>query len=169
MTYYLEAFCTETEVPSRGEILAWAKGRQPWIGFLPPGETPMPQQLEDRVWNASAVFYDRDAAFVVDIYRASEPDMVLGKDIFSSLVNQFHRSVERLPPSPQRDNVLSHLERSRFVVSVSIPLSQFGDDERAWEAVSLFLDYFAERRGGLVHAEGEGFYDRNGRLIVKVR
>jgi hypothetical protein len=168
MTYYVEAFCTSTEVPSRSEVLSWAKGRQPWFGFAPPGEQLTPEQLEDRTWDASAVFYNPDDAFVVDVYRAGEPDKVLGQDIFADLVDRFRRSVERLSQSPQRDNVLSHLERSRFVVSVGVPLSRFGDDEEAWAALSQFLDYFIERRGGLVHAEGEGFYDRNGRLIVKV-
>jgi hypothetical protein len=169
MTYYLEAFCTDTEVPSRGEILTWAEGRQPWLGFAPPGETPGPEQLQSRRWEASSVFYGPDDDFIVDVYRAGEPSTVLGKDLFSSLVNRFRRSVEQLRASPQRDNVLSHLGRSRFVVSVSVPLSHFGDDDRAWGAVSLFLDYFVERCGGLVHAEGEGFYDRNGRLVLKLR
>jgi hypothetical protein len=169
MTYYLEAFCTHTEIPSRGEILTWAEVRQPWFGFAPPGEALSPDELQDRRWDASAVFYDRDDAFTVDIYRAGMPSAISGRDVLLSLVNQFRRSVEQLPASPERDNVLSHLDHSQFVVSVSVPLSQFGEDDRAWGAASLFLDYFVENCGGLVHAEGHGFYDRNGRLVVEVR
>jgi hypothetical protein len=168
MTYYLTALCTDGNVPSRGEVLAWAKGREPWLGFVPPGETCPPEELDNQDWHAQGMFYNQDDFFVVDIYRAGDRHDVLG-DICASVVDGFRGNLEQLSPSPQRNQVLQHLARTRFVVSVAVPVSQFGDDERAWGAVHLLLDYFVERHGGLVHAEGEGFYDSHGRLLVTMR
>jgi hypothetical protein len=169
MPYHLSAFCTDGDVPSRAEILAWAQGREPWLGFVPPGEKLLPEHLEDRPGRAEGVFYNQDDVFVVDIYRAGERSEVLEKDICAGVVDGFRRRLEQLSPSPQRDHVLEHLARTRFLVSVAMPVSQFGDDERAWGAVDLLLDYFVERHGGLVHGEGEGFYDSDGRLLVTIR
>jgi hypothetical protein len=48
-------------------------------------------------------------------------------------------------------------------------LSQFAQDEVAWDATDLMLQYFVERHGGMVHAEGEGFSDHDGKILVTVR
>ena len=69
--------------------------------------------------------------------------------------------VGELPPSRQRDQVLAHLARTRFVVSLSLPVSALNDDA-LWEAVSAVLDYFTEHHSTLVHIEGEG------RVLVQV-
>jgi hypothetical protein len=64
--------------------------------------------------------------------------------------------VAELPGSRQRGQVLAHLAGTRFVVSLSLPISALEDDA-LWEAVSVVLDYCTEHHGALVHIEGEGF------------
>jgi hypothetical protein len=169
MPYYLTAFCTDGDAPSRGEILTWAAGRKPWLGFVPPGEQYPHERLEDRYWRAENVFYNQDDTFVVDIYGADERGDIPGMDIFAGEVDEFRKAVTQLPSSPERDGILEHLARTRFLVSIAVPLSRFGDDERAWGAVDLLLNYFVERHGALIHREGEGFYSRDGRLMVAMR
>jgi hypothetical protein len=106
------------------------------------------------------IFYGQAGdAFGVTIYRAGQLNDNLDSDILAETVRGFRQRLEQLPPSPPRDAVLDHLVQSKFLVSVSISLSQFGDDKEAWQAVDALVDYFVDRHGGLLHAEGEGFYD----------
>ena len=56
----------------------------------------------------------------------------------------------------------AQLRASRAVVSAQL----FSDiDDDGYDAVGIVLDCFVERCGGIIHADSEGFYDRD-RLIV---
>jgi hypothetical protein len=60
--------------------------------------------------------------------------------------------------------VLAHLRESRAVVTVQL----FSDiDDGGYDAVGIFLGFFVEHCGGMIHADLEGFYDGD-RLIVKL-
>ena len=73
--------------------------------------------------------------------------------------------VRELPRSRRRDQVLAHVAGTRFVVSLSLPVSALEDDA-LWEAVSVVLDYFTDHHSALVHIEGEGFIQA-GRMILE--
>jgi hypothetical protein len=170
MTYYLSVFCTDGDVPTTGQVLASTAGRGPRLGLGPPGESYPPEDMMDSDWHALMVFYGQAGdAFGVTIYRAGQLSDNLDSDIFAETVRSYRQCLERLTPSPPRDMVLDHLAHSKFLVLIRIPLSQFGDDKQAWQAVDALVDYFVDRHGGLVHAEGEGFYDTNGRLLVPLQ
>jgi hypothetical protein len=164
MTYYLSAFCTDSEIPSLGQVQAWATGRTPPI-TVDPDEPP-----DCRRWGPVNVYYGPDdRAFSVDIYGPGDPPEYDWLDVLPGTIKEFRSALEAQSPTPGRDRVLAHLGRTRFLVSISVPLSQFAQDEVAWAATDLLLQYFVERRGGMVHAEGEGFYDHDGKLLVTVR
>jgi hypothetical protein len=77
-------------------------------------------------------------------------------------------ALAEFPRSPQRDLVLTHLARSRFVVAVQLPISALDDDDM-WEAVSALLDYFVEHSGAIVHIEGDGFYQADKLILETAR
>jgi hypothetical protein len=59
--------------------------------------------------------------------------------------------------------VTNHLEASKAVVAVQL-LGDVEDD--GFGAVVHFLAYFVEHCGGLVQADGEGFYDGDDLLVA---
>jgi hypothetical protein len=163
MTYYLSAFCTDGEIPSPGQVQTWATGRTPPI-TIDPDEPP------DCRWHSINIYYGPDdRAFTVDIYGPGDPPEYDWLDVLPGTIEDFRAALETLPPTPGRDRVLAHLARTRFLVSISVPLSQFAQDEIAWSATDLLLQYFIERHGGMVHAEGEGFYDHDQKILATVR
>jgi hypothetical protein len=165
MTYYVRAFCTDGEVPTIGMVLAWAAGHGldldpppempefvSWVGAPPPdwGRWTS-EELASRGWDGVDLWWRKDWT----------PMGVTIRDLDDWEAEE----VGELPRSRRRDQVLAHLAGTRFVVSLSLPISALEDDA-LWEAVSVVLDYFTEHHGALVHVEGEGFC-RAGRVILE--
>ena len=76
---------------------------------------------------------------------------------------------EDVAPSPARHRIIQHLTRTRFIVAIRIPTSVLGTDheEALWQASDALLDYFVQHSGGLIQADGEGFYEAD-TLILKL-
>jgi hypothetical protein len=79
-------------------------------------------------------------------------------------LEEFVEFLEDLADSPEKQKVLDHLEQSKAVVAVQL----LGDvDEAGYTAAGTFLTYFVDHVGGLIQADGEGFYDGD-RLVVEL-
>jgi hypothetical protein len=153
MTYYVRGFCTDGEVPTIGMVLAWAAehgleldppAEMPefvsWVGEPPPDWGRWtPEELASRDWDGVDLWWRKDWA----------PMDVSIRDLDGWETEE----VTELSPSRQRDQVLGHLARTRFVVSLGLPVSALHDDA-LWEAVWALLDCFTEHHGALVHIEG---------------
>ena len=63
------------------------------------------------------------------------------------------------------EKVIGHLRATRFVVACQLPTTDIDDD--GFEANYQFLNYFVQHHGGLIQADGEGFYEGSD-LIVPV-
>jgi hypothetical protein len=165
MTYYVHGFCTDGEVPTIGAVLAWAADHGldlnppadmpdfvSWVGEPPPDWGRWtPEELASREWGGVDLWWRKDW---------TPMDVTIG-----DLDDWEAERVAALPPSRQRDRVLGHLARTRFVVSIRLPISALHHDA-LWEAVSVLLDYFTEHHGALVRIEGEGFAQA-GRVILE--
>src|SRR5262249_25610598 len=68
------------------------------------------------------------------------------------------------PPgrSKVKQKVIDHLLATRFVIACQLPSSDIDDD--GFEANDEFLTYFEDMCGGMVQADGEGFYE-DGKLL----
>jgi hypothetical protein len=53
--------------------------------------------------------------------------------------------------------VIVHLNSTRFIVACQLPSTDIDDD--GFDANGEFLNYFVERCGGMIQADGEGFYE----------
>jgi hypothetical protein len=77
-------------------------------------------------------------------------------------VGEFIEAVDDLDDSPETQRVRDHLKQTKAVVALQL----FADlDDDGYRAARTFLTYFVERCGGLVYADGEGFYEGD-ELIV---
>jgi hypothetical protein len=79
-------------------------------------------------------------------------------------VDGFIDSLEHVGESPEKQRVLEHLQHTKAVVAAQL----LGDiDDDGYTAAGVFLSYFVDHCGGLIQADGEGFYERE-RLLVEL-
>ncbi len=80
-------------------------------------------------------------------------------------IAEFVSVLEARKKSRKRDTVLDQLRKTRFVVACEIPT--LGFEDAGFHALDVFLAYFVVNSGGMVQADGQGFYDM-GKLIVEM-
>ena len=156
-------FCTEDEVPTLGTLLNWASHRGVVFTGQPSASPWTPDELEVRHWQGFGLWYDPDhGPLEVHVHHTDGPE-----GHFTSNLNWYREGVAELPPSPQRDKVLAHLMRTRFIVALNLPVSGL-DTEELWQAAWVLLDYFLKYSNGLVHIEDDGFYYERDTLFLEL-
>ncbi len=60
--------------------------------------------------------------------------------------------------APGKARVIEHLKNTKFIIACQLPVLNMGDDETGYQANDAFLRYFEQHSGGLIQADGEGFY-----------
>jgi hypothetical protein len=169
MTYWVRAFCTDEEIPTLGMVLAWTAGHGVDLTGEPGSPAWTPEELQDRPWDSVGLWYRPDwAPLLVSINHVADRPTLFADNLFASDVGRMREALAEFTRSPQRDLVLTHLARSRFVVAVQLPISALDDDDM-WEAVSALLDYFVEHSGAIVHIEGDGFYQADKLILETAR
>lgn len=156
MAFIARVFCTDGELPSLAEVFAWT-ARHGYALALDPGSADAPPDAPG--WVVAGVLYAPGRRpFLVDAKR----DTGRFAALFHDEVTEFTERVERLPPSAGRDRVLAHLARTRCVIANEY-LSDA--DEATLSAGGALLDYFVARHGGMVQADGEGFWQGDALLL----
>lgn len=159
MGYYLRAFCTAAEMPALREVLAYAEA----AGY----PLAMPADfgavdLEARDWaQAEFTCTADDSRFVAETdHDEGTSDCLLREE-----VAEFVERIEDLGWRRHKRVVLEHLRDTKCIVSAQLLTAESGH----WdvEAANVFLDYFVQHCGGMMQADGEGFY-REGRLLLRV-
>lgn len=150
---YLRVFCTGETVPTLDEILRWTKlqGHNLRIdkSFSEEADT------SSRSWESTAIL-DEDGrrAFICEVNKDNGEESVMREE-----VEEFKELLKEVEQFPFEDiaKVLKHLNETKFIV-VAQPLSE-DTDETGDSAISVFLQYFVVNSGGMVHEDGEGFYE----------
>jgi hypothetical protein len=149
LAYYLRAFCTSDEIPPLRVVFEWVGGRGVRL------EAPA-TDLDASGWEQAEVIYRPDRQPFI-------AERCVG-DLLREEIEEFTEFLEEVDESPERQDVLDHLERSKAVVAAQL-LSDIDDD--GYNAVGAFLSYYVEQCGGLIQADGEGFY-RGEQVIVEL-
>ncbi len=149
MAYYLRAFCTSDDIPPLREVLEWAASQGVRLD-VPSAD------LDSDTWGQAEVLYTADRSPIV---AEANADTLAHEE-----VDEFIESLEDVDESPEKQKVLEHLRQTKAVIAVQL----LGDiDDDGYTAAGTFLTYFIEQCGGLIQADGEGFYERE-RLIVEL-
>jgi hypothetical protein len=105
-------------------------------------------------WSHSEVVYDSQRQPFV-----AEAD---SGELLQEEIEEFSEFLEDVADSPGATKVREHLAQSKAVVAVQL----LGDvDDVALTAAGTFLAYFAQNCGGMVQADGEGFYEGDTLLV----
>jgi hypothetical protein len=80
-------------------------------------------------------------------------------------IGEFLEFIGRPGLSFKKRKVIEHLKKTRYIIACQLPTSDIDDD--GYDANGDFLTYFVENCGGIIQADGEGFYEGS-KLIVKL-
>ena len=152
MPYHVRAFCTDEFRPSIDELEAALKRDNPAARF----ETDDERTSAD--W-CHAYFYYKEGKEPV-VVEVNVDDS--GESLAAEECREFADEIGRPGISLSERRVLSHLTHTQFIVCCQLK-SDIDDDGYRWNGE--LLNYYVMNHGGMIHADGEGFYDGD-KIIV---
>jgi hypothetical protein len=155
MGYYVRAFCTSRTVPTLTEVENALRRTLPAVRF----DTDDARDSAD--WRNAELYYsEARGPIVLEVNVNHGPDsLVLAER------QEFIEEVSNLDDSEAKARVVDHLRSVNYVVLCQL----LGDiDESGFEANGELLDFFVENYGGLIQADGEGFYEGTD-LVVELK
>ncbi len=186
MSYYIRAFCTALEVPDLETIQVWLRERgskavidevDHAFEAAEAGEIgPSALNLADSDWEQVALVYragklpilaecNRDDGSEDCLMREGGKGV---RNLFRPFAVSSSSQTEKVPDTfsaPESMRVRKHLAETKFVVACQLPTADIEED--GYDANGDFLTFFTEHCGGMIQADGEGFYDGQ-RLLLEL-
>lgn len=156
MAYFIRVFCTQGDpphVPPDLDAVTLSARSQPDRGRAASEDTGQ-IHLELR-------HKDRRVPVEIEVNRLGAGD---GESIAEAEVAEFLELMSESPDDAVRHRVERHLREARFVVSARLPTGDLDDD--GWQALDAVLNYLVEHHGGMVQADGEGFYAYSSLIVA---
>lgn len=163
MGYYVRAFCSASVPPPLAAVLDALAER----GVHLAADAVPPEDLRASDWEEVTLgFGPKKRPFVVTCDREASAGHT--HTLMREEVQQFIEFLQDAPASPARKRVVDHLRATRFIIACRLPgAAPADDDEGGCAAGRAFLSYFVAHCGGLVQADGEGFYEGD-RVVLAV-
>lgn len=152
MGYYMRIFCTAPEAPSVGAMLEVMKSHGFDVDAFPN------EDLESQEWEQTEFSTGGKALFLSELNYNSGTESLAAEEI-----EEFIEFVEEVDDSPAKKTVEQHLRDTKFVIANQI----LDQAEETLEIIDVLNSHLAHTFGGMVQADGEGFYDGED-LIVEL-
>ena len=148
MPYYVRCFCTSTEVPTINTVLAALRDRGSHLSAGVDDQA----QLDSPQWIEFELTYRPGRNPILVECNRDDGEESLCRRECAEFID------ESLGPegSPARDRVAAHLRATRFTIACQLLMDI---DDAGYAANGEFLHYFVVHCGGMVQADGEGFYE----------
>ena len=148
MAYWMRIFRNEGKPPPLEVVFSWVAERGPTLA-LDSDLADVDSSSND--WQQAAVQYrPGKRPFLVEVSTVDQPEA-------QEELEEFIELLDDVLDTPAKDKVLAHLNKTTFVVANQISTSDFEDD--GFDAVGEFMRFFVEHNGGMIQADGEGFYE----------
>ncbi len=152
MPYYVRAFCKSHTVPTIGELEKALKVEYPNVRI----EADDP---DDKKWENGAFFYkEGKQPVVIECNYKDSPESLVAEEC-----QEFIEEIGSPGFSLAKRRVLNHLKNTEYIISCQL-LSDIDDD--GYHLNGELLNYFVNNHGGLIQADGEGFY-RGHKVVVE--
>jgi hypothetical protein len=159
--YFVRAFCTAGEAPAIARVLDFATKHGSTVRLDPDVNAP---DVADASWDQVGVLYkDGKLPILLEVDRGDSGDS--DDSLLKDEIDEFLEFVAEAPDNANRKKVEAHLRATKFVVGAQLATSDIDDD--GYNALGNLPGYFVEHNGGLIQADGEGFYEGE-TLIVAV-
>jgi len=166
----IRVFCIASTLPSLRDCLGFAAGAGEGVILAIDIDDIAAVDADSSSWSAVRLLYREDASpLAVTVTRDADtaPD-------FRRTLQHFLAVLDGNTDA-QASTVRAHLAATRAIVTVALPALPVDPDqtdetyetnEDALESVAWFTRIFVEQYGGLLQADGDGFYDRDNDLIL---
>lgn len=151
MSYLVRAFCSAERPPTVRTVLDSLRSKG--VGLSVGPEWDNPETLDTPEWEGFDLIYAQGKlGIMVECGRVDDEE----DDLAVEEIAEFIDLIGPADGSADKQRVLNHLQATHFIVSCRL----LGDiDEDGFQANGDFLNYFVEKCGGMIQADGEGFYD----------
>jgi hypothetical protein len=168
--YYVRAFCTQPDLPPLAEIQAWLRERGSNAVLYEPdhaveaaqaGSPPPPiLDLSAAEWDQLGITY---APGKSPILAECSQDDGTDDSLVREEVDEFLEFLEDAPRGDAKAQVVRHLKATRLIIACQLATSDI--DDRGYAANDQFLEFFVQRCGAMIQADGEGFYQGSTLLL----
>lgn len=156
MSHYSRIFCTASIIPSLATAIGFANSNSDKCKLA------LNEETTDIYSNGSMRFElkykNKRDPITVELNKADDVDPVGHAEI-----NEFITDIGFAGFSSSKRKVIHHLKNTNFIVACEHPEDL---DEDGENLIQHFLQYFIEHCNGLFHIDGEGFYNRQGQLLL---
>lgn len=159
MPYRIRAFCTSLITPSLSQVFDYATSKGV---HLVADDMHGPTDIDSSEWSEVEIVYKPDKGpLVVECNRDDGTEDCLARVEPQEFIDE----IGSPGLSIVKRRIIKHLKATKCIIASQL-LSDIDDD--GFDANGTFLSYFVEHCGGMIHADGEGFYDKD-KLILKTR
>jgi hypothetical protein len=148
MGYYVRAFCRSPGVPTLRQALDSVRAKGIDL------QSSDPADLDNPTWTHLALLYKKGKKPILVECNRETADNPLCRDEVKGFLDE----ISRLPDSAGKTRVIDHLNGTEFIIACQLPVLNMGDDQAGYLANDAFLRYFEAHCGGMIQADGEGFY-----------
>jgi hypothetical protein len=161
MGYYVRAFCTAAHPPTIRTVLDTLAD---WgVVLTPEADYASSEVLDAPGWEQFEFLYKPGKnGIVVECNRHDGS----GECLAAGEIAEFAEMIGPPGRSKAKRKVLDHLHGTRFIIACQLSSSDI--DEDGFEGNDAFLTYFEDMCGGMIQADGEGFYNDD-KLLVAVK
>ncbi len=152
MAYYVRAFCLSNDVPSTSELENYLLRHYPYIRFE--SENSKKAKLEN-----AEIFYKKDNQPIIVECNYNDSQESLAAEECAEFIEEIGSPIFSI----SKRKVIKHLNNTKYIISCQL-LNDIDDD--GYNVNGTLLNYFVENHNGLIHADGEGFYE-GFKVIVK--
>jgi hypothetical protein len=161
MGYYIRAFCTAKKPPTVRSVLQALTSSG--VRLTVEDDYDNSGTLDSPDWRQFAFEYKPGKRGIqVQCNRLDGS----GDGLAAAEIEEFIELIGPPERSKQRRKVVEHLESTQFIIACQLPSTDIDDD--GFNANGEFLNYFVTHCGGMIQADGEGFYDGHD-LIVPLK
>lgn len=157
MPFFVRVFSMAEDIPSRNSICDELLEEDYEFMTSPGKEEP---EFREMNWTSMSFQY-REGGPVLELER-NTPE--LDGALFSDEKKEFQDIIEGLPYGKHTKRVKGILDGLKQIYAFRIEEEM---DEEGWQFLETILDYICDGTDGYVQIDGEGIYDREGRLMLE--
>lgn len=154
----VRVFCAASTFPSVRDCLSFAAGAGEGVLLAVDTDDSATLDADSPDWAAVHLVYREDAAMLTVVVLRDTDVAPAFQDTRDGFLAALAAS-----DAPDAPAVRDFVTTTRAIVVATLPTDT---DEDALEAAAWFTRIFVELYDGLLHADGEGFYDEDNDLLV---
>lgn len=154
MGYYVRVFCKSENTP------AFSKLQEYLSAITPAYKVDGTADDHNSSWTDFEFHYkEGKLPMLVELNWTDE-----GGSIGKEEVDEFLEEIGSPGLSFKKRKVIKHLKKTKYIICNQLPTSDI--DEDGYKANDELIKFFVNNYAGMLHADGEGFYDKN-EIILK--